>query len=306
MIQKKSLLVLAFFLALGCDKSQPSKPTDNYDYVQVGEITDKNVDEISGLAISRMNPDVLWVINDSGDKENIYALSHSGEMIAGIKVDGAENDDWEDLALFSYQGVDHLLIADTGGNTSNRKTFDLYIVREPNVFETPKSVNVQWRIRFQYEDEPRDCEAVAVDAHLEKIYLLSKRSVPAVLYEVPLRPGGDSIVTAKRLGEVRSIPQPTSSEIKKRYDEYHAQPTGLDATPGGRKITVLTYRRLFIYERAENESWIDALNKTPLQIEYPPLEQAEAICFYTDEQAVLVTSEQLPAPILKIEPKANH
>jgi len=296
------VIALTASALLSCQQPQSPAPKDNYTSTQIGQVTDYDISEISGIANSKVNDNVLWVINDSGDRARIYALTPSGEILARIKIEDADNEDWEDLALFSYQGGSYLLIADTGGNTSNRDVFDLYIVAEPDLRNNPQSVAVQWRIRFQYQDEPRDCEAVAVDALEEKIYLLSKRSVPSVLYELPLRPDGNEIIIAKRLGEVNTIPQPTQDEIKTRYDKYHAQPTGLDITPNGGKITVLTYRRLFIYDRARNESWLGALNRPPLQIEFPPLKQAEAICFFTDNKSVLVTSEQIPAPILKIKP----
>ncbi len=287
-------------LTLSCNKSEPAAPTINFEYVQLGEITDDAVDEISGLAASKINKNVLWVINDSGDDAVIYALTTAGELLTSIDVKGADNVDWEDLASFSLDDVSYLLIADTGGNTSDREIFDLYIVREPNISdESLQKVSVQWHIRFTYEDEPRDCEAVAVDAAAQKIVLLSKRDVPAVLYELPLQPD-DEITAARRLGEVTTIPQPTPDEIRGRYDQYHAQPTGMDAADD--KIAVLTYRRLFIYEKTENENWLTALNKTPIQIEFPHLEQAEAVCFNNDGASLLITSEQIPAPILQILP----
>lgn len=302
-----TLFIISASCALfSCRQTQSSRPEDNFTATQIGKVTDYAVSEISGLARSQVNKNALWMINDSGDGPNIYALAQTGELLTSIKIDGADNIDWEDLALFSFKGVNYLLIADTGGNTSHRDVFDIYIIREPNLQQTPKSVNVQWAIHFRYEDKARDCEAVAVDALTENIYLLSKRSTPPVLYELPLRPDGDGVILAKKLGEINTIPQPAIDDIKERYDEYQSQPTGLDAAAGGKQIAVLTYRRLFLYNRAENESWIEALNRTPLQIEYPRLKQAEAVCFYDNGPAVLVTSEQIPAPIIKVEPKAER
>ena len=199
---------------------QPQPPEDNFVATQIGEATDYAVSEISGMARSKLNQDVLWVINDSGDGANIYALAQSGELKRSIKIDDADNIDWEDMALFTLQGANYLLIADTGGNTSDREMFDLYIVTEPDIRDAPEKISVQWRIHFRYEDEPRDCEAAAVDAVAGKIYLLSKRSVPPVLYVLPLRPDGDGVILAKKLGEINTIPQPAIDDIKERYDEY--------------------------------------------------------------------------------------
>jgi hypothetical protein len=48
---------------------------------------------------------------------------------------------------------------------------------------------VAWRVRFRFEDGPRDCEAMAVDPEQPRALLLSKRTEPPVLYELTLLPG---------------------------------------------------------------------------------------------------------------------
>ena len=306
MIQKLVFPALATLIVLGCNSSQPSQPEENYDYAQIGEITDKDVSEISGIALSKLDTNVLWVINDSGDGANLYALSMDGAMLATVKIKGADNKDWEDLAAFSENDVPYVLIADTGGNTSTREKFDIYIVKEPKLSgDATANISLDRQITFRYEDEARDCEAAAVDVAHQKIYLLSKRSMPAILYELPLHPDNDDVQVAKRLGEMTMIPQPTEDEIQNTYDEYHAQPTSMDVAPAGDKITVLTYRRLFIWDRAQDESWLEAMNNTPTQIEFPEMEQAEAISFYRDGVSVLVTSEHVPAPIYQIKPSSS-
>ncbi len=92
---------------------------------------------------------------------------------------------------------------------------------------SPVSIKPSWSIAFTYEDGPRDCESVAVDIVNEKILLLSKRDQPPVLYEIPLNKQKN--IVAKRLGEIKTLPQPTQNDIRLiKYLNYTTQPTAMD------------------------------------------------------------------------------
>ena len=51
---------------------------------EVGVVPDE-LQESSGLAISRTQPGVLWSHNDSGDGPTLYAIDMSGKLLAQIK-----------------------------------------------------------------------------------------------------------------------------------------------------------------------------------------------------------------------------
>jgi len=291
------LIILAL---LAC---KDSRTTDGLNRIisfktqKVGVITDRRIAEMSGIAASRRSPGVLWVINDSGDDARVYAIDEYGTLLSSTKVNGAENLDWEDIASFEKDGKSYLLIADIGNNTVYRDIFTLYVIEEPGLgFSTS---DIVWQIQFQYENGPRDTEAVAVDLLYETILLLSKRDVPAVLYELPLKPA-QGVLSARRLGDVTSIPQPRRAEIKTALDYYHAQPTAMDMTPDGARLAILTYRRLFIYDLHPDKTIIESLNQKPQQFEFPTLAQPEALCFSMDQNALFTTTENVPAPLLKI------
>src|SRR5687767_12057876 len=54
--------------------------------------------EGSGIAASRRHPGVLWAHNDSGDPL-IFALNEQGKVTGRVRLNGAEVDDWEDIAV---------------------------------------------------------------------------------------------------------------------------------------------------------------------------------------------------------------
>ncbi|RQW02584.1 hypothetical protein EH223_12175 [candidate division KSB1 bacterium] len=67
-------------------------------------------------------------------------------------------------------------------------------------------------------------------------------------------------------------------------------------------LSVLSYRRVFLYPHQPDKPIINSLNSERVLIEHPALEQAEAMCFDTDNMSILITTEKLPALILNITP----
>lgn len=294
-------------LLLLCTQSETSRHGDDqvpFEYEQIGTLNDAALREISGMALSQIDDDVLWVVNDSGDDALLYAISKKGNLVQTCRIKNAENQDWEDLASFTLADTAYLVIADIGNNVRHRDIFTLYILKEPRVVggTVTASVPVDRIIRFQYQDGPRDCEAMAVDVDRNAIVILSKRNAPPLLYSIPLDANPDEIVVARLLGHVHSIPEPQEDEIVSYLDRFHAQPTALDLASRGHQVAILTYRRLFLYPRADDETLIETVNKEALMIEFPKLEQAESMCFDFDQESVLITSEQLPAPLIRITP----
>ena len=256
----------------------------------VGDITSKALLEISGLASSRSNAGVLWAVNDGGDGAVLYALDVKGDELGRVRILKAVNYDWEDTASFVLSGTAYLLIADVGDNFSRRKFCTIYVVKEPVVDRSTsgfrKTATIAWQIRYQYEDGPRDCEAVAVDVVNRRILLISKRNIPVVLYELPLEPEQPGTEhTARRLTSISNL----------------RLPTGMDLSPDQSAAVVLNYRRSYLYERRDGESWEQALARAPQAVEFPSLKQQEAVCFSADGKAIYITSEGIPAPLLRID-----
>jgi len=277
------------------------------DAVQMGYLANRELNEVSGLACSRLNHDVLWAINDSGSGPYLYAVDTRGAHLGKVRVRNALNQDWEDLASFQLRGVAYLLIADVGDNQEVRTDYLIYVIEEPAIEQTndPAGQSVAWnyRIRFIFEDGSRDCESVAVDLQGQQIILLSKRSVPPILYRLPLsNQNGDRIQVARRLTEVSSIPQPTLQDIIEdpRFGRFRSQPTAMDVSPDGSTAVILTYKSGFVFQRRLKEDWAQAFNQIPQQIKLPRLRQAEALCFAADGRTLFITSEKIPAPLLRL------
>jgi hypothetical protein len=311
-------LIFAFLFYQACTaavledtEKSAAKPFESaiyQDAIQVGYLANRELNEVSGLACSRLRNDVLWTINDSGSGPFIYAANTQGAHLGKVRVLDAQNQDWEDLASFRLGDVAYLLIADVGDNDEIRSDYFIYVTEEPAITEkmdpAGQSVAWQYRIRFTYEDGSRDCESVAVDLQGQQILLLSKRAVPPILYTLPLfTTNRDNVQVAKRLTAVPAIPQPTLQDIIEdpRFGSYRSQPTAMDVSPDGSTAVVLTYKNGYIFQRTAGEDWVRAFKKIPQLIRLPRLRQAEALCFAADGRTLFVTSEKIPAPLLRLD-----
>jgi len=250
--------------------------------------------ESSGLAPSRRENRFFWIANDSGNGPDLYLVNASGSYQGTLHVNKARNTDWEDLDSFTLNGRPFLLIADTGDNRARRDFCTLLIVPEPAFPVKGQTLEAApaWTIRFRYEDGPRDCEAVAVDPVEKKILLLSKRTNPPGLYELPLlpKPGG-GIQVAKKTGCTR-VERPLTALAQ----PYGNQVTGLALNPDRTLAAVLTYHGVFLFHRKKGESWAAALAGRPERLAPHRLGQAEAIAFSNDGRSILVLSEGANSP----------
>lgn len=272
-----------------------------------GLILDAQLGEVSGLAVSRRQADVLWMLNDGGNAASLYAVSRRGSKLATLRIAGVANTDWEDLAAFELGGKRYLLIADTGDNGGLRRTLQLHVIAEPATL-ADATVKPAWSIVFRWPDGARDCEAVAVDAARGEVLLVSKKRQPPELFSLPLRPRGGALQVARRLGTLAGVPQPSAAEraANPRLARIRSQVTAADIAPDRRAMAVLTYRDVLVYPRRGGESWSQALARSPRVDALPWLPQAEALGWSADSRSLYATGEFSPAPLLQLNPRPGN
>lgn len=269
----------------------------------VGLVTDPRIDEISGLAASRRRDGLFWAHNDSGNPNSIFALTPAGAVVAEFAVAGVRNIDWEDIASFELDGRPWLLIADIGDNGGLRPTIHLVLIPEPDLStDRGGTVAPEWVLTARWPDGPRDAESVAVDPKSRTIYLLAKRRVPAQLFALPLEPPAspDEVRTARQIGIVPGIPQPSQEEIAASpvIGRWLGQPTGMDRRADG-SFVVITYRDAYLFRARPGDDAAATLGRMPVRLGLPPLPQAEAVAFSRDGRSVYAATEKLPAPLVR-------
>lgn len=302
------LLLSLVVLLSGCT-TLPTAPTWS-EPVTVGHLGVTDLNESSGFAPSRRANNLLWSHNDSGGEPVIYALGTDGVARGRVRLTGAINNDWEDIASFTLEGQAYLLIADTGDNRAVRTDCRLYVIAEPDPAalapEREITVPVLWEIPVRYADHPRDCESVSVDAAGQAVYLLSKREHPVGLYRLPLRPASaETTPAAAFLTQLDHIPQPKGPRllVEGPPGRMAGMPVGMDFAADGSAAVVLTYMDVLLFPRQAGESWADALKRKPQQLKAVAMPQAESVCFSTDSREIYVTTEGERAPVVRYQAK---
>ncbi len=296
-LQQLSRRVVLLLALAGCSNAeQPATLA----FEAAGRLEDPRIREASGIARSQREPGVLWVINDSGAKEFLYAIDATGTSLGRTELKKSSNKDWEDLASFELDGKPYLMVADIGDNLSRHKSRKLYFLKEPE--SGKKSTTVDWEVSFRYPDGPRDAEAAAIDIASERVLILSKRDIPPALYEVPLRTDDDEKVTARWLGTISGLPQPSRQDVEfaPRTKDWHWQPSAMDISEDNRAAAVLTYRAVYYFLRRPGQDWYDAFNTKPIRIGLGNFINAEAVAFADDHRTVVVTGENRNALLLRV------
>ena len=257
-------------------------------------LRDKGIDESSGLDSSYERPSAIWTHNDSGGKDRAYLVDlKTGETAGEIEIKKSDNRDWEDISTFKINGTAYLMICDVGDNFKKRENCQLCLLPEP-AFD--KSVDSRksddWlNIEFTYEDGPRNCESVAVDAKAGKIILVEKiypeaDGTPGI-YEMPLPTtltGPKQTLVAKRVGEIKT-----------------KNLTGMDISDDGRRLVLRNYPHGWVYEKGPDQSWAEVLGgEPPATITLPLQPQGEGVCFSADGKSILLSSENVKQPIWRL------
>lgn len=239
--------------------------------------------ENSGIVKSRQFDDVFWMHNDSGDEPRIYPIHRDGTNYDdtryagenGVLIGGAINVDWEDITVDSNG---HVIIADVGNNENDRRDLALYYLEEPapTAGRTTflKKLFVRYPDQGDFPAKPNqfnfDCEAVFTVG--DTVYLLTKnRSDSFTSLYVLENPQTDKPNVLRRLGTF----------------DIQGQAVGADCTPDGKRLVVLTYTAIWLFERDNSDqSFFDG------RISWAPSEEhdAEAICF-ADDSTLLIADE---------------
>lgn len=253
---------------------------------QVGTMEFAAINEASGIAPSRQNPNVLWVHNDSGDTARVFAMTTGGNHLGIYNIIGASAQDWEDMAIGPgpAAGVDYLYLGDIGDNGATRSSITVYRVPEPavNANQSPVTAGLGGveSIRLQYPDGARDAETLMVDPATRDIYIISKRESLSRIYRAP-------------------YPQST---IGTTIMEYKGQlpwgwATGGDISPAGSEIIVRSSGSGSLWVREPGTDLWDALAGTAHSIPIRSEPQGEAIGFDALGLGYYTVSENVHQPI---------
>lgn len=249
--------------------------------------------ESSGVAVSRTHDGILWTHNDQSGEPTLFAIASNGSIQGRIAVEGAEAEDWEDLALGECPafvapapaagGGDCLFIGDIGDNGADRERVTIWIVPEPD----PGAANSgpATRVDVRYPEGPADAEGLALAPNGDLMIVTKGDAAGARLYRIPLpeTPGGPIVATL-----VGTLPLQASSR--------ESRLTGAAQSPDGATLAVRTFRDVYLFPMDDP---LSAPRVCPVGTAQP---QGEAVAFLDDESLVLTSEARrgAAAPILRV------
>lgn len=259
------LITTSSFCLCRCQKkSSTSSPKPVFDSVPIVKPIAASLNEISGIADSKINPGYVWGEEDSGNPNQLYLINHNGTLAKTIYLKGITNRDWEDISLADGR----IYIAETGDNAQVYTSYRFYRFEEPLL--SADTVSTIETISFSYPDGSHDAEAFLVDES-KNIYIITKRDNPSKIYKLAYPYTANNTVSL-----VGTLPY-----------------TGVvSATINANEIIVKTYPSLLYYKRQPNESIAQTLKKNYAGVPYILEPQGEAVGFASDSSGYYTISEK--------------
>ena len=266
------------------------------DGVILGYIQSALLNEISGMAASRKNANVLWAHNDSGDSARVYAMNTQGRLLGIYNLQGASAVDWEDMAIGPgpISELDYLYLGDTGDNSRTRTSIAVYRTLEPEVSAEQEQATVDltdWTfLPMQYPASVAyDAETLLIDPISGDLFVVTRDRDDEGVARVFRNPAPqvDSVmVTLELVAEISLSMMVKGGDISPSGNAVLLRPHSAGVSTDG-----LCWERV-----ADTELWkafSDPPCLTPLEDE----PQGEALAFTADGNGYLTVSEGILPPV---------
>ncbi len=294
----KAFIKYLFILSLGvwasCKPKHPPKPPPivipEYNKgVSAGLINTNLLMEASGMGASINFPNYLWVNNDSGDQARVYLIDNKAQYVGFANINGANNVDWEDMAISKNEaGKGIIYLADTGDNSFLFNTYAIYKMDEPTILPNTNGdvqINNVQKFEFVYPDGKKDTEALIVDHKTKEIYVITKRDAKARVYKIPQET--NKINTAIFITELPFGGANTFADVP-------GGATAADISQDNQEIIIKNYFQIFYWYLKKDESIETALKRNYDKIlPYQPLLQDEAMTFDTNQKGFYIMGETI-------------
>lgn len=235
--------------------------------------------EVSGVEHFQ-NSQYLWMMNDSGNDPEIFALDTLGKIQATFYIN-KKNRDWEDVTT-DNQG--NLYIGDFGNNANNRKNLEIY---KFSTFDLDgKKNSVPEEIKFSFPNQKkfppkkkdRHFDVESFFYHNGYLYLFTKSRTKKAygrtdLYKIPA-------ITGKHKAEYINT--------FTTCDEMNCWVTSADISPDGKKVVLLSHNNIWQFTDFKAD---DFFSGTVTTFDLEHTSQKEGICF-KDNNSVYITDEQ--------------
>lgn len=210
---------------------------------KVSDISPEVINESSGLAVSSLDAQTLYHVNDSGDGPFLYKTNLKKPGLSKISITNFDPFDVESLAYGNCGSSKCVFIGDIGDNYEIRPDIQIIILEESDLNKS--SVNPKNILNLKYPDGSHNAEGMAVHPD-GSLYILTKKedyenrkAIVPKLYKLSAQQVQNKSNKIKTLELVGSIDVPY---LNFRYNYFGRIVSGLDISADGNKLLILTYR----------------------------------------------------------------
>tara|TARA_R110002049_G_scaffold86767_4_gene220323 strand:- start:105 stop:950 length:846 start_codon:yes stop_codon:yes gene_type:complete len=266
---KKIGLLFTFLLFLSCQ---------NFGQLKLITNLPKDLEEVSGTEVVPKS-DLIWMINDGGNKPTLFGVNEKGDIIKDIYVK-AKNHDWEDLTSDENGNI---YIGDFGNNLNKRKNLSIIIVEQNELDEKNAEVD---EIEFEYPNQTkfppkkkdRYFDTESFFYFKNSLYILTKSRVKGnygktTLYKIPAKKGK------------------YTAEIVDNFEnckDLECWITSADISPNGKKVALLSQSNVLIFSDFVGDKFLSGKVE---KIDLTHRSQKESITF-KDNNTLLISDEK--------------
>jgi hypothetical protein len=259
-----------------------------------GVVSSAAVNDASGIAASRRNPGVLWIIND-GNEEIVFAVNTNGAHLATFNHSKGM-DDVEDIAVGPgpSNGVTYVYVGDIGGDVGTNSTRDsVKIVRAPEPFVDRAWAGVPRVLDFddadgftlRYPDGGYEAEALMVDPLNGDIYVATKQDNQSRLYRANVNGATNREIVTMQY--VRTV-------------GYH-EASAADISPEGTQILFRRENSARVWQRCDGEPIANSFDRPDYSVPVigrPTEPNGEGVAFLGDNSGYVTISDSTTNPVI--------
>lgn len=276
---KTFIIAALIFITSGCAHRIENPTTDFRQPEKLATLKGKKMKEVSGIAHSKQNPGYLWGHNDSGNDPEVFLFDKSLNIKLTVTLKGAENRDWEDMAVGPgpEAGKSYIYVGDIGDNNADHKYKSIYRFEEPLLNENVTKLDIDKFdiLTFELPDKRKDSETLLIDPRTRDLFIVSKREEPVWLYQIKSPSFKNDTVTATKV-----ISLPLSRIV------------GGDISPDGKKVLLKNYESVYYWNLTNEKTIVQLLEKKPFEVPYEIEPQGEAIAWDTEIKGFYTLSEK--------------
>lgn len=271
---KKSFLVAVSIALLACQEQSKTNLKTLYSLP-------KKLKEVSGITYFP-ETNMIYTLEDSGNKNAIYAINSQGKLAKTITISNATNVDWEDI---TKDKTGNIYIGDFGNNDNERKDLCIYKVAKNQL--NKDLAEAEYKISFSYPEQtefpPKKKELFYdVEGFFEQggyFYLFTKNRSKdfdgtAFIYKIKNAKGTQKAV---KIGAFKTC------------DNYnHCVLTSATISPDGKKVVLLSHDKIVLFKDFKKDLFHKG-KQTEVSLNH--FTQKEAVVF-KDNNTLLIADEK--------------